>query len=214
MTIEQQEPEDGLEQEVRVIAAERLVFFADAVIAIALTLLALDLPLPTGDTNSAVLRSALHLRDEYLAFAISFMVIAAHWRGHHRVFRYVTSLSGRMTGLTLAWLFMQVVTPFATRVLTGDGAFEARFDFYALVQGAASVLFILMIREVHTHQLFRGGKRPPIFDHPYQRTVAIAGGFLVSIPVSFFTHWAYVCWFVPSVAVGALRRRLGYGDHH
>jgi uncharacterized membrane protein len=214
MTTERQRPEGNLELEVRAIAAERLTFFGDAVIAIALTLLALDLPKPVGDTNGELLRSALQLRDEYLAFIISFLVIAAHWRGHHRVFRYVTTLGGRLTGLTLAWLFMQVITPFTTRVLTGDGAFEARFDFYAIVQFAASVLFILMIREIRTNKLYRGDSPPDIFVHPYLRTGVIAGAFLVSIPVSFFTHWAYVCWFVPPVTLGWTRKLRGLRDPH
>ena len=114
-------PESEGELEVRAIAAERLTFFADAVIAIAVTLLALDLPVPAGDTNSAMLHSAFDHRDGYLAFCISFLVIASHWRGHHSVFRYVTHLDGRLTGLTIGWLFLQVVTPFATRVITGNG---------------------------------------------------------------------------------------------
>src|SRR4051794_6272309 len=108
--------------EVRAIAAERLTFFGDAVIAIALTLLALELPLPEGTTNAEVLHSAFEHRESYLAFLISFMVIGAHWRGHHQVFRYVTSISGPVTTLTIYWLLMQVITPFATHVLTGDGA--------------------------------------------------------------------------------------------
>jgi uncharacterized membrane protein len=193
--------EDGVE--VRAIAAERLTFFADAVIAIALTLLALDLPKPDGDTNGALLRSALDHREEYLAFGISFAVIAAHWSAHHRVFRYVTTLGGRLTGLSLIWLFMQVVTPFATRVITGQGAFQARLGFYALVQCAAFVLFLLILREIRTRGLYRDNT--PLEKLSYTRTATRLAGFLASIPISFLTHWAYVCWIAPPVLLDIRR---------
>jgi uncharacterized membrane protein len=184
-----------LDAEVRAVAAERLTFFSDAVIAIALTLLALDLPVPRGDTDGALLRSAFDHREEYLAFGISFAVIAAQWSAHHRVFRYVTTLGGRLTGLSLLWLFLQVVTPFATRVITGGGAFEARFDFYAAVECAAFALFLLMLREIRTKHLYREGTPADRFS--YTRTGVLLAGFLLSIPVSFLTHWAYVCWALP-----------------
>lgn len=74
--------------EVRAIAVERLTFFADAVVAIAITLLALDLPVPTGSTNGDLWRSLRENFSDYLAFAISFVVIAARWNAHHRIFRY------------------------------------------------------------------------------------------------------------------------------
>ncbi len=194
------------EIEVRAIAVERLTFFADAVVAIAITLLALDLPLPRGATNAEFWQSALDHRDEYLAFAISFLVISAHWNGNHRVFRYVTYLDGRLAGLTMGWLFTQIVTPFATRVLTGDGAFQARFGFYALVQLAAFTMFTLMMREIETHGLYRTDTPAGLFRHSYLREVGMAAGFLISIPVSFFTGWAYVCWIVGPLSTSIIRR--------
>src|ERR1051325_2954560 len=136
------------EHEARVVAPERLTTFVDAVIAIALTLLALDLPVPVGDTTDAMLGSMAEHGKEYLAFAISFVVIAAHWRAHHEIFRHVRSVSSRLTSLTLTWLFRQVVVPFATRVITADGAFAPRFSFYAIVQVLASASFALIIREI------------------------------------------------------------------
>jgi Endosomal/lysosomal potassium channel TMEM175 len=87
-------------REMEFAAAERLMFFSDAVIAIALTLLALDLPVPGGIENATVSIPAMvndarqHL-DDYLAFLISFLVIAAHWRLHHRVFVTSAPLPGR-----------------------------------------------------------------------------------------------------------------------
>ncbi|HEY3752038.1 MAG TPA: TMEM175 family protein [Pseudonocardiaceae bacterium] len=194
------------EVEVRAVAVERLTFFADAVIAIAITLLALDLPLPHGTTNAEFWRSVLDQRDSYLAFAISFYVISAHWQGHHRVFRYVTYLDGRLTGLTLGWLFTQVVIPFATRVIVGDGAFQSRFGFYAVVQLASFAMFTLIMREVETHRLYRADTPVNLFRHAYLQETGMAAGFLISIPVSFFTGWAYVCWVAGPLVASVIRR--------
>jgi uncharacterized membrane protein len=193
------EHESEADLEVRVAAVERLTFFVDAVIAIALTLLALDLPLPSGHTDGAVLRSALDHDDQYLAFVISFMVIGGHWHSHHRVFQYVTAHGGRLWGLTMAWLFMQVVTPFATRVITGDEAFQVRFGFYSLVETAAFVLFILIVLEIRRNGLYRANTPPDLFNRNILHTGILAVLFLVSIPVSLFTHLSWICWVVAPV---------------
>ncbi|TCO59845.1 TMEM175 family protein [Actinocrispum wychmicini] len=63
-----------------------------------------------------------------MATAIGFDRTPFHWRAHHEIFRYVHTVSGRLTGLTLVWLFMQVLMPFATRVITADGALPSRFS--------------------------------------------------------------------------------------
>ncbi|HVV21423.1 MAG TPA: TMEM175 family protein [Pseudonocardiaceae bacterium] len=203
------DPEANTETvEARVISAERLTVFVDAVIAIALTLLALDLPVPSGDTNGAMLRSALDHREEYLAFVISFWVIGAHWNAHHQIFRHVTGLGGRLTSLTMLWLFMQVVTPFATRVITGDGAFQARFGFYSLVQVLADLLFALMLREVQRGKLYDPTTPPGMFRHAYTRDIGMIIGFALSVPVSFLTDYSWVCWIVvPMLTGGTMRRR-------
>jgi TMEM175 potassium channel family protein len=197
--------------EVRAAAVERLTFFADAVIAIAITLLALDLPIPAGNTNHQVLDSVAEHRDEYLAFLISFYVIGAHWRSHHSVFRYVTTLGGYLPRLTMSWLLMQVITPFATRVLTGPDAFQARFVFYASVQTLSSVFFLLMLGEVRRCDLTRPDTPPGMLRHAAFQTGLLGGAFLISIPVSFVTGWAYAWWavipFIGGVAARIARRR-------
>ena len=70
-------------------ATDRLVAFSDAVVAIAITLLALDLPVPAGATMSEFLSSLGNNYERYVAFLISFVVIAAAWRRYHSVFRYI-----------------------------------------------------------------------------------------------------------------------------
>jgi uncharacterized membrane protein len=197
----------------RAVAAERLTFFADAVIAIAITLLALELPMPEGSGNRGLLRSVAEHRSEYAAFLISFLVIGAHWNGHHRVFRWVDRLGGRLSALMLGWLLMLVITPYATRVLNGDGAFQTRFIFYALVQAVTGLLFAFMIREIDRHKLYREGTPPSVSAHARVATLSVSAGFLLSVPFSFISHYAYVWWLaVPvlsSLANRLLARRRG-----
>jgi hypothetical protein len=112
-------------REMEFAAAERLMFFTDAVVAIALTLLALQLPIPGGIENvprsiSEMVRDAGQHFDDYLAFLISFVVIAAHWRLHHREFRYVRVASPAVIRLNIYWLLLIVITPFTTRTLSVD----------------------------------------------------------------------------------------------
>jgi uncharacterized membrane protein len=187
------------------VPAERLTMFVDAVIAIALTLLALELPVPTGDTTGAMLSSALAHHAEYLAFALSFVVIAAHWRAHHDVFRHVGSLGGRLTSLTLVWLFMQVLMPFATRVITADGAFPPRFSLYAIVQVLASATLALIIREIRREHLYRTDVPPQVFSPIMVRSICLASVFAVSVPVSFVTTNAYLCWLAAPVVLTVAR---------
>src|SRR6516165_8761282 len=91
------QPEVGaVADEVDFVAAERLIFFTDAVAAIAMTLLAFDLRSPdiTAKMSNGQALAALWEQNRlyYVAFLISFMVIGSHWRAHHQLFRNVSRL--------------------------------------------------------------------------------------------------------------------------
>ena len=101
------------------LSLERLVFFSDAVIAIAMTLLAADLRVPQLDPAAAVrdLPSVLvAARPQIVSFAISFVVIGIYWLSHHRTFSYITRYDGRLAVLNLMFLFFIVIMPFVARV--------------------------------------------------------------------------------------------------
>ncbi|MEU8760497.1 TMEM175 family protein [Streptomyces sp. NPDC048659] len=192
-------------------AVDRLTAFVDAAVAIALTLLALDLPVPSGDTTRAMLDSVGDHGKDYLAFVISFVVISAHWRAHHEVFRSVRALDSRLITLTLAWLFMQVLMPFATRVITTDSAFAPRFSLYALVQVLASAAFALTVREIRRARLYAPDTPPGAFDATLVRSLCLAAVFALSIPVAFLAGTAaYLCWLAAPIVLG-LARRVGHG---
>jgi uncharacterized membrane protein len=190
-------------------AADRLQLFVDAVIAIAITLLALELPLPNGISNSELVRAIWAERGEYLAFMISFAVIFAHWSAHHRVFRHVVRTDAMLVRLTGLWLFLQVITPFVTKVLGGEFAFQARFGLYALVQAAAGLLFLLMVSHVRRARLTPPGTDPSAVRRTTGIVLALVVGFVVSIPVAFVTSFAYALWAVVPLGYALLRRLLG-----
>jgi TMEM175 potassium channel family protein len=189
-------------------ATDRLTFFSDAVVAIAITLLALELPVPSGGTNAEVLHDVNEHVGEYLAFLISFLVISVHWFGHHRVFRYVSAVSRGALQWNMRWLLMIVLTPFAARVISEPGAFEFRFILYAVVQALAALFFMLTLRAVVKSGALVEQTPPDLVPNSFARLAAVAAMFLISIPIAFVTHWAYVCWVaIPFVGVLLIRLR-------
>lgn len=99
-------------------ALERMTFFSDAVIAIALTLLALELPMPEADGPRTLLRAltGAHGR-QYLAFLLAFVLVGASWLAHHALFSYVAGSDDRLLVLTLVALFGFVLVPWASETL-------------------------------------------------------------------------------------------------
>ena len=191
-------------------AVERLTVFSDAVVAIAITLLALDLPVPEGDTASAFWASVQRNDGHYAAFLISFMVIAAAWSNHHDLFRYTVRTDSRLRVLNTAWLLTIVLNPFATRMLTVIGhptldAHALRFGFYALLQVLESGALLAMLRHMASHGQIPGAP-PPMVTNMTREAYVLMAGFGLSIPVFFITTNAWLFWFALPVLVGQVRR--------
>ncbi len=91
-------------------------------------------------------------------------------------------------------------------MIAEDGGFEFRFVFYALVQVVALTLFLLMARRIQGSHHYRADTPPELFGKVYRGIGTMAAAFVVSIPVAFFTHWAYACWIVVPFVVNLLFR--------
>jgi uncharacterized membrane protein len=101
---------------------ERLITFADAVVAIALTLLVLPLSeLATELSHDTSIGEMFSEHgDAFVSFALSFLVIWVLWTAHHRTMEYFDAYDGMLFRLTLIWLFTIVLLPFVTQLLTGS----------------------------------------------------------------------------------------------
>lgn len=121
---------------------ERLVFFSDAVFAIAITLLALEIRLPESEellSNSQLSAQLTGMWHEYLAFFISFMVIGTFWMAHHRKYRFIRRYDGRLLLLNLLFLMVVAFVPFPSSVISKYSERTATI-FYALTMSLAGLL--------------------------------------------------------------------------
>lgn len=116
---------------------ERLLTLSDGVVAIALTLLVLQLRVPPV-TSLANPRSAVELADklgngggELISYAISFYVIAQFWLAHHRVFRQISGHQEGIAWLNFAFLFSITVMPFTSDLLGAYGSNPLAVDIFA-----------------------------------------------------------------------------------
>jgi uncharacterized membrane protein len=95
----------------------RLEAFSDAIFAIAITLLILDVKLPPSEGEEHLLRSLLGLWPSYAALGFSFLIIGIYWSNHHYVFKLYRKTDHVFNLLQLLFLLTISILPFPTRVL-------------------------------------------------------------------------------------------------
>jgi uncharacterized membrane protein len=193
---------------------ERLIYFSDAVVAIAITLLALELPVPgaTANGDTGVLHFLREHLTEYVAFLVSFTAIAMQWMVHQRLFRNATGLSGGAVRWNLLWLLMIVITPFTTKLLTSEAdAFRIQFIVYAANQALTGLFFRLAFADLRRSGLLRSDALRGAVADTLAWVDAMIVTFALSIPVALVTHWASLCWALVPVTRTALRRATRRG---
>jgi len=97
---------------------ERMILFSDAVFAIAITLLVIELKVPEIErselTEKKLLEALAHLLPKFFGFIVSFMFIGIYWTVHHRLFGYVINYTPKLLRLNLLFLFAVALMPFST----------------------------------------------------------------------------------------------------
>jgi uncharacterized membrane protein len=131
----------------------RLLALSDAIFAIAMTLLALDLRLPDlgAHASDAQLRHALG--DDwrgYLAFVISFYVAANYWGVHRRAMRAVTTIDTRLISHTLPLLLLVAALPFPASVLATYGDLPTALAFYSAFNVVANLALVRLLTDVQS----------------------------------------------------------------
>lgn len=96
---------------------DRLILFSDAVFAIAITLMVIELKIPQVEgpvTDAAIGEKLLHMIPEFNGFIFSFFIIGIYWTGHHRLFGRLTDYDHKLLWINLLFLFSVVIMPFTS----------------------------------------------------------------------------------------------------
>ena len=97
---------------------DRVLFFSDAIFAIAITLLVLEIRVPGYENNPGAEIS--HALPHIFAFGISFVVIGLFWMGHHSLSRYIAAFDRGLIAINLLFLGIIAFLPYPTGLLSGS----------------------------------------------------------------------------------------------
>jgi len=193
-------------------ALDRVVFFSDAVFAIAMTLLVVDLRVPVipsglpSDVQNQRLAAALRgLEGPFFSFALSFFVLGLLWLVHHRKFRLIRRYDDRLLWLNLLFLFCVAFLPFPTAVIGRYGG-QTGTVFYALSMTAAGLFSALItVYAYGGHRLIDSDVDPRSIRHWIRRSFVVPVVFLASVPVAFLSAVAArLMWLLTFVATYGL----------
>jgi uncharacterized membrane protein len=118
---------------------DRILFFTDAVFAIAITLLIVDLPahIRHDPRNGHLIINW----DGIIGFAISFAVIGLFWMAHHSLFRFISAFDGTLMRLNLLFIGTIAFLPYPTALLsTASSTQKSTVVFYAACAGSAGLV--------------------------------------------------------------------------
>jgi uncharacterized membrane protein len=131
------------EESARDSGLERLVFFSDAVFAIAITLLVIDLRLPDiGEhaSNDALVDALRAIGPRIAAYALSFAVIGLYWLAHWRRYHYIVRADQRLALINLVLLGFVAFIPFPTAVMGEHGDLPAALILYVTTLTVAGLI--------------------------------------------------------------------------
>jgi TMEM175 potassium channel family protein len=208
---------------------ERMILFSDAVFAIAITLLVIEIKIPdkeqlkelglTQVSDNNLLLGLGHLIPKFIGFLISFMLIGLYWTVHHRMFGFVTGYTRKLLVLNLFFLFFVALMPFSTGFYSeyaGSDLYRLQLKvpitFYVLNFCCMGFINYFMWRYITNpkNKVAEPPVDPLTAGHAKARSLVVPIIFLSMLPVAYFTDVlfaVYMPMFIP-VILRIVRKRI------
>lgn len=170
---------------------ERIVFFSDAVFAIAITLLVLNIEVPNIPAPLVAQElpaRLLGLWPKYLSYVISFLVILSFWVAHHSIYGAIRRYDRNLIWLNSLFLMCVAFLPF-TSALFGEYTDQ---QLVVVIYAASLGITRLLLTSVwwyasSEHRLVDDDLDPSVAMGLRIRGLAKALVFFLSIGISFFS---------------------------
>ncbi len=129
---------------------ERVKSFNDAVFSIAMTLLILEITIPSSRAigEYGTLRVLQSLIPSFIGLLVSFLVTALYWVSNLRMMRYVTEMSNRLLWLNIFLLLCIVLLPFSTAFYVQGINYTGPFVFYCVNLSFIGLFSYLMVSNI------------------------------------------------------------------
>ena len=185
---------------------ERLILFTDAVFAIAITLLAIEIRFPELHrlpSDADIWRGLGELLPKFMGFLIGFAIIAQYWTAHHRIFRFVRNYDTRLLWLNILFLLFIVLMPFSSGLFSSYGIVRAAFIIYAsniMLAGLAQVLLLrYLLSPAHALMLPEDRTHPDL--DTWRPLVAVSGFALATLLVLVLPSHGQLTLLIPFTAL-------------
>lgn len=118
----------------------RLEAFSDAVIAIIMTIMVLELHLPEG----ADLAALQTLTPVFLSYVLSFIFLGIYWNNHHHLWQAAKHVNGPVLWANLHLLFWLSLVPFVTGWMGENGAAALPVALYGVILWMSGLAYYIL----------------------------------------------------------------------
>jgi uncharacterized membrane protein len=167
---------------------ERMVFFSDAVFAIAITLLVIELhppDLPRDASDLAHWRALAEIGPSFYGYAISFWVIGAFWMGHHRVFALSAHYHPKILKWNMGLLWTIAFMPFVTNYMSLNMGARVPVTIYCVEMFLAAVCNMMVNRTATSPPMVDEAAPPEAIAYVRQRGQVMVLGTACAVGVCF-----------------------------
>ena len=126
----------------------RLEAFSDGVIAIIITVMVLDLKIPSGADLPAIAGVA----PVFLNYVLSFVYVGIYWNNHHHMLHTVQRINGAILWANLHLLFWLSLLPFVTGWMGQNYSYAIPTALYGAVLLLAALAYLLLERVIIAYQ--------------------------------------------------------------
>src|ERR1700730_8627553 len=156
----------------------RIEAFSDGVIAVAITLLILDIHVP--DVQTGLLQALLNQWPSYLGYVTSFLVITIFWANHHNIFGHIQQVDYPLLVINAFFLMCIAFIPFVTSLLTKYITSPTEQHTAAIVYGATLLLNGILFNSIWWYAVWK--RRLVRSDLDASAVQRITRGYLFGLP--------------------------------